>query len=98
MLKLTEAKSLTLTFLTPVSLGSLNGSDKEADNVSSIKKLTRGTKTFPYVSSQALRRALRDQLGVLGHSLSEGKAAKEKKGAAITQCLPKEFIDDDLFG
>ena len=41
---LREAKALTITFLTPVSLGSLNGSDKEADNVSSIKKLTRGPK------------------------------------------------------
>jgi CRISPR-associated protein Cst2 len=95
---LSEAKSLTLTFLTPVSLGSLNGSDKEADNVSSIKKLTRGNKTFPYVSSQALRRALREQLSVLGKELSEGVAAREKKGAAITKCLPKQYIDDDLFG
>jgi CRISPR-associated protein Cst2 len=93
-----DAKALTVTFLTPVSIGSLNGSDKEADNVSSIKKLTRGAKTYPYVSSQALRRALRDQLGVLGHVLSEGQAAKQKKGAAITQCLPKQYIDDDLFG
>jgi CRISPR-associated protein Cst2 len=98
MPNLKDATSLTITFLTPVSFASLNGSDKEADNVSSIKKLTRGSKQYPYVSSQAVRRALRDQLGVLGHSLSEGQAAKEKKGAAITQCLPKEFIDDDLFG
>lgn len=95
---ISEAKALTITFLTPVSFGSLNGSDKEADNLSSIKKLTRGTKTYPYVSSQALRRALRDQLGVLGHTLSEGQAAKEKKGVAITKCLPDEYIDDDLFG
>src|SRR3954453_11737646 len=95
---LQQAKSLTITFLTPVSLGSLNGSDKEADNVSNIKKLTRGAKTFPYVSSQALRRAMRDQLAVLNYELSEGVVAKEKKGAAITKCLPKQFIDDDLFG
>jgi CRISPR-associated protein Cst2 len=95
---LDQAKALTITFLTPVSLGSLNGSDKEADNLSSIKKLTRGTRTYPYVSSQAVRRALRDQLGVMGHSLSEGQEAKEKKGAAITRCLPADYIDDDLFG
>src|ERR1700720_4026699 len=93
-----DAKALTLTFLTPVSLGSLNGSDKEADNVSSIKKLTRGSKTYPYVSSQALRRALREQLAVLNFELSEGVAAKEKKGVAITKCLPQQYIDDDLFG
>lgn len=98
MPNLEHAKALTVTFLTPVSIGSLNGSDKEADNVSSIKKLTRGTKTYPYVSSQALRRALRDQLGVLGYTLSEGQAAKEKKGAAITECKPEDYIDDDLFG
>ncbi len=97
MATLKEAKALTITFLTPVSIGSLNGSDKEADNVSSIKKLTRGTKTYPYVSSQALRRALRDQLG-LDFKLSEGQVGTEKKGAAKTQCLPKEYIDDDLFG
>ena len=45
-----------------------------------------------------MRRALRDQLGILNWKLSEGQAAKEKKGAAVTQCLPKEYIDDDLFG
>ena len=98
MPELTQANSLTITFLTPVSFASLNGSDKEADNVSSIKKLTRGAKQYPYVSSQAVRRALRDQLGVLGHTLSEGQAAKEKKGAAITKCEPQEYLDDDLFG
>ena len=93
-----QAKALTITFLSPVSLGSLNGSDKEADNLSSIKKLTRGTKTFPYVSSQAVRRAMRDQLGVMGQVLSEGQIAKKAKGAAITKCLPSEYLDDDLFG
>lgn len=94
----TRPCALTLTFLTNVSMGSLNGSDKEADNVSNIKKLTRGAKTYPYMSSQAVRRALRDQLGTMGHQLSEGQVAGTEKGAAITQCLPMQFIDDDLFG
>lgn len=98
----TKAKALTITYLTPVSFASLNGSDKEADNISSIKKLTRetdsGVKEFPYVSSQAIRRALRDQLATMGHSLSEGVAAKEAKGAATTQCNPTDYLDDDLFG
>ena len=97
-----KAKALTITYLTPVSFASLNGSDKEADNISSIKKLTRetdnGVKEFPYVSSQAIRRALRDQLATLGHTLSEGVAAKESKGAATTQCNPADYLDDDLFG
>lgn len=93
-----NAKALTITYLTPVSFASLNGSDKEADNISNIKKITRETEQFPYVSAQAVRRALRDQLAVLGKQLSEAKAAEIKKGAATTQQEPDKYIDDDLFG
>lgn len=93
-----DVKALTITYLAPVSFASLNGSDKEADNISSIKKITRETDQFPYVSAQAVRRALRDQLAVLGNSLSEGVSATIKKGAATTQQNPNDFIDDDLFG
>ena len=95
---MTNTKALTITYLTPISFASLNGSDKEADNISSIKKLTRGTEQFPYGSSQWLRRALRDQLANLGWKLSEGEAAKIAKGAATTEQKPDQFIDDDLFG
>jgi len=93
-----NAKALTITYLTPVSFASLNGSDKEADNISNIKKITRETEQFPYVSAQAVRRALRDQLAVLGKTLSEGVAATIKKGAATTLQEPEKYIDDDLFG
>lgn len=93
-----SAKALTITYLTPVSFASLNGSDKEADNISNIKKITRDTDQFPYVSAQAVRRALRDQLAVMGKTTSEGAAAKTKKGAATTQQDPDQYIDDDLFG
>lgn len=92
------AKSLTLTYLTPVSFASLNGSDKEADNISSIKKISVGTEQLPYVSSQAVRRALRNQLEVLNRTLSEGVTASQAKGAATTEQKPAEYIDDDLFG
>jgi CRISPR-associated protein Cst2 len=93
-----SAKALTLTYLTPVSFASLNGSDKEADNISSIKKIKVGKEDYPYVSSQAVRRALRNQLEVLGRTLSEGEAAKIDKGAATTKQEPATYIDDDLFG
>lgn len=93
-----DAKALTLTFLTPVSFASLNGGDKEADNISSIKKISIGTEQYPYVSAQAIRRALRSQLEVLGWELSEGVTATIKKGAATTQQEPDKYIDDDLFG
>lgn len=93
-----DAKALTITYLTPVSFASLNGSDKEADNISNIKKITRETEQFPYVSAQAVRRALRDQLAVMGRILSEGVTTTIKKGAATTQQDPEKYIDDDLFG
>lgn len=92
------AKALTLTYLTPVSFASLNGSDKEADNISNIKKISVGVEQFPYVSSQAVRRALRNQLEVLGRPMSEGVVASISKGAATTKQEPEKYIDDDLFG
>ncbi len=93
-----NAKALTITYLTSISLSSLNGSDKEADNISSIKKFSRGTEEYPYGSAQWVRRALREQLGTLGWTLSEGKAAIIAKGAATTMQKPDIYIDDDLFG
>jgi len=93
-----NAKSLTITYLIKTTLASLNGSDKEADNISSIKKITKGVEQYPYGSSQWVRRALRDQLGVLGWKLSEGVASSISKGASTTEQKPYEYIDDDLFG
>lgn len=94
-----EAKCLTITYLTKASYASLNGSDKEADNISSIKKIQMADgREYPYKSSQAIRRDLREQLAVLGETLSEAETAKQAKGAATTQGKPQEFIDDDLFG
>ncbi len=94
-----NAKALTITYLTWASYASLNGADKEADNIVSIKKIEKNDgKEYPYCSSQAVRRALREQLSVLGWKLSETSEAKQKKGAASTQCNPQEYIDDDLFG
>lgn len=93
-----RAKALSITYLIQTSLASLNGSDKEADNISSIKKFTRGTEQYPYGSAQWVRRALRDQLASLGWQLSEGVASAITKGAATTQQMPEKYIDDDLFG
>lgn len=94
-----KAKCLTITFITKASYASLNGSDKESDNISSIKKIQGNDgKEYPYCSSQAIRRALREQLSVLGCELSEGAKGLQKKGASTTQCDPEKYIDDDLFG
>jgi CRISPR-associated protein Cst2 len=93
-----STKILTLTYLIKASFTSLNGSDKEADNMSNIKKITMEKEQFPYASPQALRRGIRNQLGVLGEKLSEGVETTIAKGAASTQRRPEEYIDDDLFG
>lgn len=93
-----NVKAMAVTYLVKTTLGSLNGSDKEADNLSSIKKFTKGNQDYPYGSSQWVRRALRDQLANLGWELSEGKASTISKGAATTMQDPCKYIDDDLFG
>ena len=38
---MSRGKALTITYLVKTTLASLNGSDKEADNISSIKKITK---------------------------------------------------------
>lgn len=91
--------SITITYLSKVTFASLNGADKEVDNINPIKKITMANgMELPYVSSQAIRRALRDRLGEMGWILSPIQEASAKKGAPKTQIKPVDFIDDDLFG
>lgn len=92
-------KSITITYLSKVTFASLNGADKEVDNINPIKKITLANGgELPYVSSQALRRALRDSLVEMGWAESQVQAASAKKGAPKTQLKPAEYIEDDLFG
>jgi len=94
-----KTNSITITYLSKVTFASLNGADKEVDNINPIKKITLNNgQELPYVSSQALRRALRDRLAEMGFTLSPVQEASAKKGAPKTQIKPVEFIDDDLFG
>ncbi len=94
--------SITLTFLSKVTFGSLNGSDNDVDNINSIKKITLPNgKQLPYMSSQALRRALRDRIVEMGETPSEVNYDEKNKGdksPATTQSNPEKYIDDDLFG
>lgn len=94
-----KTNSITITYLSKVSFASLNGADKEVDNINPIKKITLSNgQELPYVSSQAIRRALRDRLKEMGFELSPIQEASAKKGAPKTQIQPLEYIDDDLFG
>ena len=90
--------SITITYLSKVSFASLNGSDKDVDNINPIKKITLDNGTeLPYVSSQALRRALRDRLEEMGELISLVTPG-EGKNPASTEGDPAKCIDDDLFG
>jgi CRISPR-associated protein Cst2 len=90
--------SITITYLSKVSFASLNGADKDVDNINPIKKITleNGTE-LPYVSSQAIRRALRDRLEEMGQPISMVTPG-ESKNPASTEGVPADYIDDDLFG
>jgi CRISPR-associated protein Cst2 len=93
-----ETNSITLTFLAKVSFASLNGADKDVDNINPIKKITLANgQQLPYMSAQALRRALRDRLEEMGEPISE-VIKGDGKAPSTTQSDPKQFIDDDLFG
>lgn len=90
--------SITITYLSKVSFGSLNGADKDVDNINPIKKVTLDSgEELPYISSQALRRALRDRLEEMGHPISNVTPG-EGKNPPATEGNPSKYYDDDLFG
>ncbi len=94
-----KTNNLTITYLAKVSFASLNGGDKEVDNINTIKKVTlENGDQLPYMSAQAVRRALRDKLQELGWSVSPVGESSEDKGAAKTAGEGGKYIDDDLFG
>lgn len=93
-----KKNSITITYLSKVSFASLNGADKDVDNINPIKKITLDNGTeLPYVSSQAIRRALRDRLKEMGQPISMVTPG-EGKNPASTEGDPNAYIDDDLFG
>lgn len=95
---LENTKALTITYLSVVSFGSLNGAENEILNVNNIKKVSEGIEQYPYGSSQWVRRALRNQIETFGWEPSESESPGPNKGAFTTQTDPEKYIDDDVFG
>ncbi len=91
---LTPSKGLAITYLVRLSIGSPSGGRSEIENLNVIKKIREGFLDFPYASSQAMKRALRDTLKGLGFPISP----VINTSPARTAGDPKKYIDDDLFG
>lgn len=91
---LTPSKGLAITYLVRLSIASPSGGRSEIENLNVIKKIREGFLDYPYASSQAMKRALRDTLKGLGFSLSPIVNSKPSRTAGI----PFKYIDDDLFG
>jgi CRISPR-associated regulatory protein, DevR family len=91
---LTPSKGLAITYLVRLSIGSPSGGRSEIENLNVIKKIREGFFDFPYASSQAMKRALRETLQGLGYRISP----IVNISPARTVGDPVKYIDDDLFG
>ena len=91
---LTPSKGLAITYLVRLSIGSPSGGRSEIENLNVIKKIREGFFDFPYASSQAMKRALRETLKGLGYKISP----IVNTSPARTVGDPIKYIDDDLFG
>lgn len=90
----TPSKGLAITYLVRLSIGSPSGGRSEIENLNVIKKIREGFLDFPYASSQAMKRALRETLKGLGYKISP----IVNTSPARTVGDPIKYIDDDLFG
>lgn len=91
---LQPSKGLAITYLVRLSIASPSGGRSEIENLNVIKKIREGFLDFPYASSQAMKRALRDTMKGLGYSISPIITSSP----ARTVVNPIKYIDDDLFG
>lgn len=98
------ANCITLTSLSKITAGSINGGESEG-NITTAKKITLfNGEQLPYVSGQSIRRMMRDRMAEAGEMLSplnlteENAAARAEKAPKITDGNPREYIDDDVFG
>ncbi len=91
---LTPSRGLAITYLVRLCIGSPSGGRSEIENLNVIKKIREGFFDFPYASSQAMKRALRETLKGLGYKISP----IVNTSPARTVGDPIKYIDDDLFG
>jgi CRISPR-associated protein Cst2 len=92
-----RAKFLELAFLSKLEKTNVNASGVEG-NITVLKKTEDidGTQRV-YISGASIKYAIKTYLEENGWTLSQPKA-KTKTAQITTQCDPKKYIDDDLFG
>lgn len=98
-----RARFMEIVFLTKVEKSNINAAGIEGD-ITLLKK-TEGFdgKQYPFVSGQSVKFAVKQYLREIGWELSPIKPKKIGRGAEAgaqitTECNPKKYIDDDLFG
>lgn len=92
---LRPSKGLAITYLVRFSIGSPSGGRSEIENLNVIKKIREGFLDFPYASSQAMKRALKETMKGLGYS---PLSPVIRSSPAKTVGDPVKYLDDDLFG
>ncbi len=98
-----KSKAISLSLLFKVDVANPNAGWTEG-TVTVLKKVERPDgKAHPYISGQALRRYLRDTLADLPEvdkekEISPLETTGDPKAPIVTKGVPKEFMDDDLFG
>ena len=91
---------IEITFLTKVERSILNSAGSAGGNVSELKKTTEIDHTERiFVSGSSVKWSIKKYWQEIMPKGSTSKVTAKQKGAQVSsQCDPKQYIDDDLFG
>lgn len=88
---------MEIVFLVKAEKTNLNAAGTDG-NITSLKKTTEVDDTQRiFISGASVKYAIKQYLQDIGWSLSPLKG-KSRQAQVTTECKPKEYIDDDLFG
>lgn len=92
-----RAKFMEIAFLVKAEKTNLNAAGTDG-NITSLKKTTEVDDTQRiFISGASVKYAIKQYLQDIGWRLSP-LTGKTKQAQVTTECNPKEYIDDDLFG
>lgn len=92
-----RARFMEIAFLVKAEKTNLNAAGTDG-NITSLKKTTEVDDTQRvFISGASVKYAIKQYLQDIGWRLSPAKG-KTKQAQVTTECKPKDYIDDDLFG